>query len=143
MPIVLPGSVSAEPLDEERVRICSPSSRPGSTRPKDLARPQSTTRVSPYLPTMMFPGLTSRCSTPRLCAYSMVLQTSRNRRNNPQFQFPVLAVGSHIRVVLVRRGVGRQDRRRVGTGHAVAPTTGAWNRSIASLRLPPLMNRIA
>ena len=46
------------------------SARPrrGSARPVALARPQSTTRVSPCLPTMTFPGLMSRCSTPRLWA---------------------------------------------------------------------------
>ena len=39
--------------------------RPG---PSALARPQSTTSVSPCLPTMTLPGLMSRCSTPRLWA---------------------------------------------------------------------------
>ena len=43
-------------------------SDPGSALPVALARPQSTTRVSPCLPTMTLPGLMSRCSTPRLCA---------------------------------------------------------------------------
>ena len=42
--------------------------RPGSVRPSGLARPQSTTSVSPCLPTMTLPGLMSRCSTPRLWA---------------------------------------------------------------------------
>ena len=40
------------------------------------------TRVSPCLPTMMLPGLMSRCSTPRAWAYSIALQTSRNRRRS-------------------------------------------------------------
>ncbi len=31
---------------------------------------------------MMFAGLISRCSTPRLCAYSIALQTSINLRSN-------------------------------------------------------------
>src|SRR5262249_12914247 len=44
-----------------------------------LARPQSTTRVSPYLPSMMLPGLRSRCSTRRLWAYAIALHTSTNR----------------------------------------------------------------
>ena len=37
-------------------------------RPVALASPQSTTSVSPYLPSMTLPGFKSRCSTPRLCA---------------------------------------------------------------------------
>ena len=68
MPSALPGSVSADPLAEEGTSVRSPLSWPGSTRPNGLARPQSTTSVSPYLPTMMFAGLMSRCRTPRLWA---------------------------------------------------------------------------
>ena len=42
---------------------------PGSPdRPRALARPQSTTRVSPYWPTITLSGLRSRCRTPRLWA---------------------------------------------------------------------------
>ena len=70
------------PLAEEGTSVRSPDSRPGSTRPSGLARPQSTTSVSPCLPTMMLPGLMSRCSTPRLWAYSIALQTSMNRRRS-------------------------------------------------------------
>ena len=47
--------------------------------PIGFARPQSTTSVSPYLPSMMLPGFRSRCSTPRLWAYSMALHTSMKR----------------------------------------------------------------
>ena len=47
-----------------------------------LASPQSTTRVSPCLPTTTLAGLMSRCSTPRPCAYSIALQTSTNRRKS-------------------------------------------------------------
>ena len=57
-----------EPLAEDGMSVRSPRSRPGSARPMALARPQSTTSVSPCLPTMMLPGLMSRCSTPRLWA---------------------------------------------------------------------------
>ena len=67
-PARVPGSVSAEPLAE---RWAPASARPvdaGSARPSALASPQSTTSVSPCLPTMMLPGLMSRCSTPRLWA---------------------------------------------------------------------------
>ena len=42
--------------------------RTGSAFPSGLARPQSTTRVSPCLPTITLPGLMSRWSTPRLWA---------------------------------------------------------------------------
>ena len=56
------------PLAELGTSVRSPESDPGSTRPSGLASPQSTTSVSPCLPTMMLPGLMSRCSTPRLCA---------------------------------------------------------------------------
>ncbi len=42
--------------------------RPGSALPVALARPQSTTRVSPCLPTITLAGLMSRWSTPRLWA---------------------------------------------------------------------------
>ena len=41
---------------------------PPSGRPIGLAKPQSTTSVSPYGPSIMLPGLRSRCSTPRLWA---------------------------------------------------------------------------
>src|SRR5262249_6342620 len=41
---------------------------PGSIRPVALARPQSTTSVSPCLPRTTLAGLRSRCRTPRLCA---------------------------------------------------------------------------
>ena len=68
VPRALPGSVSADPLAEEGISVRSPESAPGSARPVALASPQSTTSVSPYLPTMMLPGLMSRCSTPRECA---------------------------------------------------------------------------
>src|SRR5262249_6943758 len=47
--------------------------------PSGLAKPQSTTSVSPYLPSMMLPGFKSRCRTPRLWAYSIALQTSTKR----------------------------------------------------------------
>ena len=55
------------------------STWPRITSPIGLASPQSTTNVSPYLPSMMLPGFRSRCSTPRLWAYSIALQTSMNR----------------------------------------------------------------
>ena len=62
MPSVLPGSVSDEPLDEGAI-VCSPAD--GSARPTALASPQSTTSVSPCLPTMMLAGFKSRWITPR------------------------------------------------------------------------------
>ena len=43
--------------------VCSPAD--GSARPTALASPQSTTSVSPCLPTMMLAGLMSRWITPR------------------------------------------------------------------------------
>ena len=47
-----------------------PSAPPGSTsgRPTTLARPQSTSSVSPKLPSMTLAGLRSRWITPRECA---------------------------------------------------------------------------
>ena len=68
MPSAEPGSVSAEPLAERRHQRPLAGVAAGSARPSGLARPQSTTSVSPCLPTMMLPGLMSRCSTPRLWA---------------------------------------------------------------------------
>ena len=52
--------------------------------PIALARPQSTTSVSPNFPSMTLPGFRSRCSTPLLCAYSIASQTSTNRRKSPR-----------------------------------------------------------
>ena len=68
VPSALPGSVSAKPLAEEGTSVRSPDPTRGSTRPTALASPQSTTSVSPYLPTITLAGLMSRWSTPRLCA---------------------------------------------------------------------------
>ena len=60
----------------------APVDPPAVGRPIGLARPQSTTRVSPNLPSMMLPGLRSRWRTPRLWAYSIALQTSTNLRRS-------------------------------------------------------------
>ena len=62
MPRALPGRVSDDPLDDGAM-VCSPTD--GSARPTALASPQSTTSVSPCLPTMMLAGLMSRWITPR------------------------------------------------------------------------------
>ncbi len=62
------------------------------------------------------PGLMSRCSTPRSCAYSRALQTSVNRRRSL-----------------------RNSSDRLPGSRCVAPS--AWNRSIASLRLSPHLHR--
>ena len=67
VPSAVPGSVSAEPLAEDGISVRS-SDRSGRPCPTALARPQSTTSVSPCLPTIMLAGLMSRCSTPRLWA---------------------------------------------------------------------------
>ena len=83
-----------------------------------LASPQSTTRVSPYLPTITLAGLMSRCSTPREWAYSMVLQTSRNRRSS----------------------LLSSSERRPGPFFRAG---SVWKRSIASFRLSPWTNRMA
>ena len=82
VPRALPGSVSELPLADDGISSRSPESVPGRARPVGLASPQSTTRVSPCLPTMIFAGLMSRWSTPREWAYSMALQTSMNRRSS-------------------------------------------------------------
>ncbi len=66
VPIAEPGSVSLEPLAEGGRSVTS--GELSSDLPTTLASPQSTTRVSPYCPIMMLPGLMSRWSTPRLCA---------------------------------------------------------------------------
>ena len=63
-----PGSVSAEPLAEELGTSVLLRPRRARIGPVALASPQSTTRVSPCLPTMMLAGLMSRWSTPRLWA---------------------------------------------------------------------------
>ena len=44
------------------------SSEGPAPSPRALANPQSTTSVSPCRPTMILPGLMSRCRTPRLWA---------------------------------------------------------------------------
>ena len=53
---------------DEGTRVRSVDSIRGSLRPTALANPQSTTSVSPCLPTITFDGLRSRWITPRLCA---------------------------------------------------------------------------
>jgi hypothetical protein len=112
------GSVSALPPAEDGRSVRSPPSAPGSVLPTALASPQSTTSVSPCVPTITFPGLRSRWSTPRECAYAIALQTSVNRRSS--FRSP-------------------SDRR---PGSRVS-SAAAWKCSMASLRLSPLMNRMA
>jgi hypothetical protein len=47
VPIAEPGRGSALPLDELGIKVRSPLFDPTSARPIALARPQSTTRVSP------------------------------------------------------------------------------------------------
>ena len=63
MPRAEPGSVSELPLAELGRSVRSPED--GSDLPVALAKPQSTTSVSPCLPTITLPGLMSRCNTPR------------------------------------------------------------------------------
>ena len=63
--MAVPCIVSATPLPDAGTSVGS--SPEESARPTTLASPQSTTSVSPNLPSMMLPGLRSRCSTPRLC----------------------------------------------------------------------------
>ena len=53
---------------DDGVSGISPLSRSASIRPTGRARPQSTTSVSPYRPSMMFAGLRSRWTMPRLWA---------------------------------------------------------------------------
>ena len=57
VPRALPGRVSALPLDELGIRVRSPPSTDASDFPSGLARPQSTTSVSPCLPTITFARL--------------------------------------------------------------------------------------
>ena len=59
------GAAAGRGGDQRPLARIRPRARPG---PVALARPQSTTSVSPCLPTIMLPGLMSRCSTPRLWA---------------------------------------------------------------------------
>jgi hypothetical protein len=72
VPMALPAAVSATPLPDEGRKVGSSApvaDAPGSLDfPTVLANPQSTTNVSPYLPSMMLPGFRSRCMTPRLWA---------------------------------------------------------------------------
>jgi hypothetical protein len=116
VPSAVPGSVSALPLAELGMSVRSAA--PGSLRPVALARPQSTTKVSPCLPTMMLPGLISRCSTPRVWAYSRALQTSMKRRSNFRSS-------------------------RVLRPDSFFDDLSAWKPSIASLSESPRMNRMA
>ena len=82
MPSAEPGIVSALPLADGGHQRLLAAGEVASALPSDLARPQSTTSVSPCLPTITLPGLMSRCNTPRQWAYSMALQTSVNRRRS-------------------------------------------------------------
>ncbi len=82
VPIADPGSVSALPLADDGINVRSPQVDSGVACPSGLARPQSTTSVSPCLPTITLPGLMSRWRTPGEWAYSMALQTSMNRRRS-------------------------------------------------------------
>src|ERR1700733_2530263 len=81
-PIAEPTSVCEAALCELGTSEPSPGSvcaSEGCCSPSGLARPQSTTSVSPYLPSMMLPGFKSRCNTPRSWAYCIASQTSTNR----------------------------------------------------------------
>ena len=60
-----------------------------------------------------------------------------------ELKFPVALGWRRVGGTLVLRGLGRPERRRIRQGQPDLPRPGAWNRSIASLRLSPLMNRIA
>ena len=63
----MPGTVSTDPLAELR-QECPLAGRRVRLAGLAFASPQSTTSVSPYLPSMMLPGFRSRCNTPRLWA---------------------------------------------------------------------------
>ena len=67
VPTAKPAIVSVDPLCEDGRSVTSSRTLCCSSRPTNLARPQSTTRVSPYLPTTTFDGFRSRWITPRLC----------------------------------------------------------------------------
>ena len=77
VPSAEPGRVSVEPLADEGISVPLTPRRIGPAG--CLGHAQSTTSVSPCLPTIMLPGLISRCRTPRKWAYSIALQTSINR----------------------------------------------------------------
>ena len=117
MPIAAPICVSAEPLPEAGAMWPSDDSGEDSLRDMTFDRPQSTTSVSPYFPSMMLPGFRSRCSTPRWWAYSMALQTSMKRRSS------------------LRNSNARFTESRFSSSEP-------WNRWQASLRLSPWTKRI-
>ena len=97
--------------------VCSPTD--GSARPTALASPQSTTSVSPCLPTMMLAGLMSRWITPRrVGVIDGVADVEEAAEQLAQLQRPAAGV------------VLRASRR-------------SWNCSMASLSESPLMNRMA
>ena len=101
MPSALPGKVFDEPL-EDGAMVSSPAD--GSTRPMALARPQSTTSVSPCLPTIMFAGLMSRCITPRrVGVVDRVADIGETSQELPQLQRPAAGVGLEGLVVVEPR----------------------------------------
>src|SRR5262249_17894004 len=112
------GDVSALPLAEDGTSVRSSVGPPGTAWPRGLARPPPATGVPPPRPTRTLPGLTSRCSTPRRCAYSIALQTSTNRRSSFRSSSAL----------------------RPGSCFSAASW---WKAARASLRLSPLMNRMA
>ena len=95
-------SPSRCPRAGRKRRLVRDGSGGASARPVTLARPQSTTSVSPYLPSMMLPGFRSRCSTPRLWAYvDRVAHVDEPAQQLVQRQGPLAGVAPRAFVGLV------------------------------------------
>jgi hypothetical protein len=67
VPTAVPATVARPSADAGR-KVASSLPGPPSGRPITLARPQSTSSVSPNAPSITLAGLRSRWITPRLCA---------------------------------------------------------------------------
>ena len=87
-----PRTVSADPLPELGTSGCSVLSRSGSGRSSDLARPQSTTSVSPCLPKITLLGLMSRCKIPRMGVFDGVANVGEAVQQLPQFERPATGI---------------------------------------------------
>ena len=73
VPSACPAIVASARIASVSRRSCFPFT---SFSPRALARPQSSTTVSPNCPTITLSGLRSRCTTPRLWAYATAWQMS-------------------------------------------------------------------
>ena len=92
----VPSACPATVASGERINCdsCAISRARMSFWPRALARPQSSTTVSPNSPTMTFSGLRSRCTTPRAWAYATAWQMSAKWLSSLSRSAAVLACSS-------------------------------------------------